>query len=105
MVPPPTAISPGPSPPTMTFATAAAATTASAAARTAGAGSHAGHPGQREVLHVRLIDLRQRAVALAGVVAVVGRPGVLERLEELGRSDSAALSHQEGRRQQKRRGQ
>src|SRR5262249_12148147 len=29
----------------------------------------AAHPGEREVLDVRLVDLRQRAVAAAGVIA------------------------------------
>ena len=61
------------------------------------------HPGQREMHHVGLIDLRERAIALAGVIAIVGRPGVLERLQELGRSHSGALSHEHGRRYKERR--
>ena len=43
------------------------------------------HPRERQVLHVRLVDLRQRAVALAGVVAGVRGPVLGERLEELRR--------------------
>ena len=49
-----------------------------------------GSPGEREVLDGLLVDLRQRAVALAGVVAVVGRPRVGQRLEELGRIEALA---------------
>src|SRR5688572_3701514 len=35
---------------------------------------HGRRPGQAEVLHVRLVDLLERAVASSGVVARIGRP-------------------------------
>ena len=38
-----------------------------------------------------LVDLRERAVALAGVVAVVGRPRVGERLQQFRRIEAAPL--------------
>ena len=40
------------------------------------------HPGQRQLADVRLIDLRQRAVAAAGVIAVVSGPGIGGRLQQ-----------------------
>ena len=49
-------------------------------------------PGQRQVLDGLRVDLRQRAVALAGVVAVVSRPRVRQRLQELGRVEALALA-------------
>src|SRR5262249_26291042 len=42
-------------------------------------------PGERERVHVRRIDLLERAVAPSGVVAVVCGPGVRWQLEQLGR--------------------
>ena len=50
------------------------------------------HPGQREILHVRLVDLGERAVALARVVARIRRPRVGERPENLGRIESFAVA-------------
>ena len=50
-----------------------------------------------------MIDLSQRAVTLAGIVAVVGGPGVFERLEQVFRRDPAPCP-MEGMEQQKRRG-
>ena len=55
------------------------------------------------MLDVRTIDLGERAVTLAGVVAVVGWPGVFERLEQILRRDPAPCpmeSMQESRRRQ-----
>jgi len=40
-------------------------------------------PCQRQVIDIGFIDLPQRAVALSGVVARVGGPGILERLQQL----------------------
>ena len=39
-------------------------------------------PGEREAADVLRGDLRQRAVAPAGIVAVIGRPAVLRRLQQ-----------------------
>ena len=65
-----------------------------AAARAAG---HPGGEGQRQVLHVRLIHLRERAVAPAGVVAGVARPRIGERLEKRrGIEPAAALARGAG---------
>src|SRR5262249_44950632 len=66
-----------------------------AAAATAAAGERRRtaqllHPRQRQVPDVRLIDLRQRAVALAGIVAGVRRPLLAERLEQLRRIEAVA---------------
>ena len=58
-----------------------AAPESSAASAIARPGRQPCHPGQREMLDVRLVDLRQRTVTLAGVIAVVSRPGVFQRLE------------------------
>src|SRR5262249_53771910 len=82
-------------------ATAASATaTAWAAARTAaGAAARASgrpralheaarEPREAEILHGRLVDLRERAVASAGVIARVRRPVVRERLEQRRRIES-----------------
>ncbi len=52
------------------------------APRCAGPGRETRGPGEREVLDRRAIDLRERAEALAGVVAGVGRPVVAQRLDE-----------------------
>ena len=81
---PPIARSPVPSPPTIIGAPPPPpppppAETA-AAGRCRRSGRDARDPRQREVLHGRLVDLRQRAVAPARVVARVGRPRVGERL-------------------------
>ena len=46
-------------------------------------------PRQRQVLHVPLVDLRQRAVAPARVVAGVGRPRIGERLVQQRRGVTA----------------
>ncbi len=60
-------------------------------------GGELDRPGQRELLDRRLVDLRQRAVALAGVVAGVRRPAVAERLEEIGRGEVAGQAGLAGR--------
>ena len=75
MVPPPTLMSPRP----LTAHNDICPAEASALGL---AGGYPGHPGQRQVLHIGLIDLIQRAIALAGVVSAVSRPGVLKRLRE-----------------------
>ena len=91
MVPPPAAISPVPFAADNDVA-AAAATAASAASAAAGMpvpGVTRVDPGQRQVLDGGLIDLGERAVAPAGIVAVVGGPRILQRLEQFGREHSA----------------
>src|SRR5262249_60752406 len=45
---------------------------------------HARHPGQRQVLDVELIDLLQRAVTLARVIARVGQPRIRHWVEDVG---------------------
>ena len=54
--------------------TPAAESCAAAGSRVTGARGDACHPRQRKMHHIGSIDLRERAVALAGVVAVVCRP-------------------------------
>ena len=49
-------------------------------------------PREREVLHVALVDLIERAVMTARVVAVERRPGVGRRLEDLRRVEAGALT-------------
>ena len=39
-------------------------------------------PGERQAADVLRGDLRQRAVPLAGIVAVIGGPAVLRRLQQ-----------------------
>ena len=61
--------------------------------RGAGAVREPARPCEREVFHVRLVDLSELAVAPAGVIAAVGRPRRVERLEQQRRSTpSCALS-------------
>ena len=67
-----------------------------------GARGHAHHPGERQVLDVRLIDLRERAVALAGVVAVVGGPESLSGLSRSAGVTPPPCAAGAGRRQQER---
>ena len=76
--------------------TAAASAAEAAARRRAGAGRQPQHPRQRQLLHVRLIDLLERAEAAARVIAVVGDPVGAERLEQFGGRDAAALRQQQG---------
>ena len=64
------------------------------ARRRAGAGGQLRRPRQRRRFTVVLVDLGQRAVALAGVVAGIGRPRVGERLEQIGGSDARAPGRQ-----------
>ena len=71
----------------------------------AGTGRHLADPRQRQALHVRLVDLRERAVAPAGVVAGVGRPRVGERLEDLRRIEIRARGKDDGGRDTQRRDQ
>src|SRR4026207_1020355 len=54
-------------------------------------------PPQGQVLHRRLIDLRQRAVAAPGEVAGVGRPRVGQWLEQCGRIEPAGRRRGRGR--------
>src|SRR5690606_26968527 len=64
------------------------------------------HPRQPEVLDGLAVDLRQRAVPPARVVAGVGRPAAAERLVELrGRHAHAGLAGQADRQQQHRQNQ
>src|SRR6516164_3571132 len=51
-------------------------------------GSQARRPGQRDPRNVRLVDLRERAVAATSVIARVRSPLVAERSEELRRIQS-----------------
>src|SRR4051794_12613351 len=51
-------------------------------------------PGEREVHHVLLVDLRECAVALARIVAVVGDPPVGEWLQEVSRFEPTPLRKQ-----------
>src|SRR5262245_58795930 len=52
-------------------------------------------PRQREALDVGLIDLRQRAVAPARIVAVVRGPGLAERFTEKGPVSPALRAQRE----------
>ena len=47
------------------------------------------YPGQRQRLHVRRIDLLERAVVTAGIIAVIGGPRVDRRLEQQRRIERA----------------
>ena len=47
-------------------------------------------PSQRQVLHVRLIDLGQRAVSTSRVIARIGRPRIGQRFQQLGGIKAAA---------------
>ena len=77
---------------------ATSAKSATAADRRRGiAGGQAGGPGEREVLDGRLVDLLERAVASAGVVARVGRPGIGERLANRRRVETALCLAREKR--------
>ncbi len=59
------------------------------------------HPREREVLDVASIHLRESAIALPRVIAVVSGPGILERLEQIGRAYAVSLRLDEnGRAQQ-----
>ncbi len=80
---------------------AEAAAPAKSAAAAAGRrrGSPAGQardPREREVLDGRLVDLLERAVAPAGVVARVGRPRVGERLANRGGIEAALCLARDG---------
>ena len=54
-------------------------------------GHHCRHPREREILHVRRVDLLERAVPAARVVAGERRPLVGERLRERRRIDDDAV--------------
>ena len=58
-------------------------------------GGDAGHPREREVLHRGLVDLLQRAVSPASVVAGVGRPRLGQRLARFRGSHAAALARED----------
>ena len=73
--------------------------TAATAAR-AHAGRKVGDPGERQVLHRLTIDVLERAVSAAAVVAVVRRPRLAERLLEVGGRDALALTGKERRDEQ-----
>ena len=87
---------------------AEAATSAKSATAAGGrrgiAGGQAGGPGEREVLDGRLVDLFERAVASAGVVARVGWPGISERLANRRRVETALCLAREKRGGQHHRG-
>ena len=53
-------------------------------------------PGEAQVLHGGLVDLFERAVALAGVVAGICGPLIPKRLEDLGGIEAALSEHQTG---------
>ena len=57
---------------------------------TARAGRHRRHPREREILHVRRVDLLERAVPAARVVAGKRRPVIGERLRQRRRIDDDA---------------
>ena len=114
---PPVLYSPVPSPPTMRGIGAPpprppATGLGRRAARGARAfGEAARHPGQRELLHVRLGDLLERAVAASGQVSRIGGPRLCRRAQQLRGIESAcperrrgaALRHDERRCQEQRR--
>src|SRR5262245_4432351 len=81
------------------------AAAASAPAESAGSRRHLGAPREREVLHGELIDLLERAVALAAVIARVGRPRLAERFQQLRGIQALALPAQERRQQEERTSQ
>jgi len=62
-------------------------------------------PRERQIFHVRLIDLRERAVAAAGVVAGVRRPLIGERLEQRRRIETLRThdSEREARKERQER--
>ena len=70
---------------------AAATSTTAETSRTSRPLVQFGHPGEREVLDRRLVDLFQRAITLASVIAGIRRPHVGERLEQIGWRDALAL--------------
>src|SRR5205823_11170679 len=70
--------------------------TATSSAR-AGRARQLADPREREVLHVRLIDLRERAVAAARVVAGVRGPVFGERLQQPRRIEAVARGGREHR--------
>ena len=59
------------------------------------------HPSQGQIFDVGTIDLSKRAVPLAGVVAVVGRPRILEWLEQFLRRHSSPLAEGSDREKEK----
>ena len=91
----PRPLPPLPSPPMMSRRAARSET---AAAAGIGAGGDARGPGESQVLHVRLVDLRQAAVALAGVIARICRPIVRQGVSADARGSSACAARH--RRQQ-----
>ncbi len=68
---------------------AAVALAADARLRAAAAGRHLRGKRERQLLHVRLVDLRQRAVAPSRVVAGIRRPRIGEGLEQVCATESA----------------
>ena len=74
-------MSPGPSPPTISWRGCGRLRRPDLASSLASPWRHLRHPGQGQMLHVGSVHLRQCAVALAGVIAVVGRPGILQRFQ------------------------
>jgi hypothetical protein len=84
--------------------TAATAAAERVEAPAAGAGGETRRPRQAQLLHRGLVDLRERAVALAGVVAGIAGPLLAERLQQRGRRQVAreaglAGGHRAGERQ------
>ena len=49
---------------------------------------HLGRPGERQLPYRFLVDLRQRAVPLAGVIAGIGRPVSGQIVQQHGRIDN-----------------
>ncbi len=88
----------------------ATAAEATAAPASTGAGRQPGGPGQREALDRGAVHLRQRAVALARVIAGVRRPVLAERFGQARRVDRRrgrrgrrrALARQHDRQREKR---
>jgi hypothetical protein len=81
----------------------AAASAAPAAGRVPGPRREPRRPREGEVLDRRAIHLRERAEPLAAVIAVVARPLVLQRLQQLRGLDAAALRAQQSGQQQHRK--
>ena len=79
-----------------------AAESAASATHVAGTGRHLADPCQREMLHRRLVDLRERAVSLAGIIAGVGRPRIRQRLEDRRRIEPLPLRGQHDRQENDR---
>ena len=52
------------------------------------------HPGELEIPDVVAVDLRQRAVAPARIVAVIGRPRIRRHFQDRIRIERALLGHQ-----------